>query len=271
VVPLGEGAPSSGVATSSPSPERIPFYQLPTLPDFRQWGPVETEPLRSIRRKIAYKMTTSLVAVPHVAHIDQADVTRLEHLRQKLKAKRSEAPQEHLTLLAFILKAITAGLRDFPMFNASLDPSREEIIFKKYYHLGIAADSGRGLVVPVIKDCDRKSIRELAQEIQRLAQRAREGTLEVDQLQGGTFTISNIGPLGGLAPIPAINYPEVAILGMGRVQPMAVVRRGKIVIRQMCPLSLAFDHRVADGADAARFITTLIERLADPQRLLLEM
>jgi pyruvate dehydrogenase E2 component (dihydrolipoamide acetyltransferase) len=125
-------------------------------------------------------------------------------------------------------------------------------------------------VVPVIKDCDRKSIRELAQEIQRLVKRAREGTLEVEQLQGGTFTISNIGPLGGLAPIAAINYPEAAILGMGRVQPMAVVRKGKIVIRQMCPLSLAFDHRVADGADAARFVTTLLERLADPERLLLE-
>jgi len=211
-----------------------------------------------------------MILVPHVAHMDDADVTLLEEFRQREKARRQGQPGGKLTLLAFVVKAVTAGLRATPAFNASLDPFREEIITKRYYHIGIAADTGKGLVVPVIKDTDRKSIVQIAAEIEALAGKAREGRLELDDLRGGTFTITNVGPLGGTALIPTINYPEVAILGMGRVQEKPVVRDGQIVIRRILPLTLAFDHRIADGADAARFVSEMARQLSDPNLLLLE-
>jgi pyruvate dehydrogenase E2 component (dihydrolipoamide acetyltransferase) len=248
----------------------IPFLDIEPLPDFEQWGPVEREPLRSIRRKVAHKMVTSMILVPHVAHMDEADVTLLEEFRRKERDRRKGQPGGHLTLLPFIVKAVTAGLRAAPSFNASLDPFREEIVYKKYYNIGIAVDSGRGLIVPVIKNTDRKSIMQISADIEDLAARAREAKLEVSDMRGGTFTITNVGPLGGTALIPTINYPEVAILGMGRAQPKPVVRDGEIVIRTMLPLTLAFDHRIADGADAARFVTEMIRQLSDPNLLLLE-
>ncbi|MHB8078218.1 MAG: dihydrolipoamide acetyltransferase family protein [Candidatus Krumholzibacteriia bacterium] len=248
----------------------IPLLDIEPLPDFAQWGAVEIEPLRSIRRRVARKMVTSMILVPHVAHMDEADVTLLEEFRQREKSRRAGQPGGRLTLLSFVVKAVTAGLRATPSFNASLDPFREEIIYKKYYNIGFAADTGKGLVVPVIKETDRKSIMQIAESIGTLAQKARDGKLAVDDLRGGTFTITNIGPLGGTALIPAINYPEVAILGMGRVQEKPVVRDGQIVIRRMLPLTLAFDHRIADGADAARFVTEMVRQLSDPHLLLLE-
>ena len=249
----------------------IPFLDLEPLPDFAQWGEVEIEPLRSIRRKVAHKMTTAKILVPHVAHMDEADVTELEAFRVKERQRRpSTEPGGHLTLLAFVIKAVTSGLRAAPSFNASLEPFREEIIYKKYYNIGVAADTGRGLVVPVIRDTDRKSIIRIAADIEQLVQRAREGKLDPEQMRGGTFTITNVGPLGGTALIPAINYPEVAILGMGKVQEKPVVRDGQIVIRKILPLTLAFDHRIADGADAARFVSELVRHLSDPNLRLLE-
>jgi pyruvate dehydrogenase E2 component (dihydrolipoamide acetyltransferase) len=248
----------------------IPLLDLEPLPDFSQQGPVETEQLRSIRRKVARKMVTSMVLVPHVAHMDDADVTLLEEFRKREKERRAGTPGGHLTLLAFVVKAVTAGLRAAKAFNASLDPFRELITYKKYYNIGVAVDSGKGLLVPVIKDTDRKSIIQISKEIQDLATRAREGKLEVDELRGGTFTITNVGPLGGTALIPTINYPEVAILGMGRAQQKPVVRDGEIAIRTILPLTLAFDHRIADGADAARFVTEMARQLSDPNLLLLE-
>lgn len=248
----------------------IPFLDLEPLPDFEQWGPVERQPLRSIRRKVAHKMVTSMTLVPHVAHMDEADVTLLEEFRLKERARREGQPGGHLTLLAFVIKAVTAGLRATPAFNATLDPFKEEIIYKNYYNIGIAVDTGKGLVVPVIRDTDRKSIIEISTAIENLAETAREGNIEVFDLQGGTFTITNVGPLGGTALIPAINYPEVAILGMGRVQEKPVVRKGEIVVRKMLPLTLSFDHRVADGADAARFVSEMVRELSDPNLLLLE-
>jgi pyruvate dehydrogenase E2 component (dihydrolipoamide acetyltransferase) len=248
----------------------IPFLDIDPLPDFTQWGPVERQPLRSIRRRVAHKMVTSMVLVPHVAHMDEADVTRLEELRYSERQRRQEQPGGSLNLLPFIVKAVTAGLRAAPVFNASLDPFNEEIVYKQYYNLGIAVDTGRGLVVPVVRDTDRKSIMTISAEIEDLAVRAREGKIDVNELRGGTFTITNVGPLGGTALIPTINYPEVAILGMGRVQEKPVVRDGEIVIRKMLPLTLAFDHRIADGADAARFVSELVRQLSDPNLLLLE-
>jgi len=248
----------------------IPYLDLAPLPDFAQWGPVDRQPLRSIRRKVAYKMVTSKILVPHVAHMDEADVTLLEEFRHRENDRRRGQPGAHLTLLAFVIKAVTAGLRATPAFNASLDPFKDEIIYKKYYNIGVAVDTGKGLMVPVIRDTDRKSIVAISAAIEDLAKRAREGTIDVSDLQGGTFTITNVGPLGGTALIPAVNYPEVAILGMGRVQEKPVVRDGQIVIRKMLPLTLSFDHRVADGADAARFVSEMVRELSDPNLLLLE-
>jgi len=248
----------------------IPLLDLEPLPDVSKYGEVEIEPLRSIRRKVARKMVTSMVLVPHVAHMDDADVTLLEEFRRKEKARRGGGPGGKLTLLPFVVKAVTAGLKAAPAFNASLDPFKEEIIYKHYYNLGIAADTGKGLVVPVVRNTDRKSIIQIARDIEEVAGRAREGKLEAADMQGGTFTITNVGPLGGTALIPTINYPEVAILGMGRVQEKPVVRDGEIVIRKILPLTLAFDHRIADGADAARFVGELVKQLSDPNLLLLE-
>lgn len=248
----------------------IPFLEVEPLPDFSRDGPVEVEKLRSIRRKVARKMVTSMTLIPHVAHMDEADVTELDAFRKREKERRQGAAGEHLTLLAFVMKAVAAGLKASPIFNSSLDPFKEEIIYKKYYNIGFAADTGRGLLVPVVPDVDRKSIVVLADEIAAKAVLARNGKLPVEDMQGGTFTITNIGPLGGTALLPTINYPEVAILAMGMVQEKAVVRNGEIVIRKMLPLTLAFDHRVADGADAARFVGEMVRQLSDPNLLLLE-
>jgi pyruvate dehydrogenase E2 component (dihydrolipoamide acetyltransferase) len=248
----------------------IPFLELEPLPDFSHEGPVHVEALRSIRRKVARKMVTSMTLVPHVAHMDDADVTELETFRLRERDRRQGAAGGKLTLMAFVIKAVTAGLRATPAFNASLDPFREEIIYKKYYNIGFAADTGRGLVVPVIHGTDNKSIVQISDLIADKAARARAGTLPPDEMRGGTFTITNVGPLGGTALLATINYPEVAILGMGRVQEKPVVRDGQIVIRKILPLTLAFDHRVADGADAARFVGELARQLSDPNLLLLE-
>ncbi len=248
----------------------IPFLELEPLPDFSTDGPVEIEQLRSIRRKVARKMVTSMTLIPHVAHMDDADVTELEAFRVKERERRSGGSGGRLTLMAFVIKAVTAGLRAAPAFNASLDPFKEEIIYKKYYNIGFAADTGRGLIVPVVKNTNSKSIVQISDDIFEKASLAREGKLPPDDMRGGTFTITNVGPLGGTAMLPTINYPEVAILGMGRVQEKPVVRDGEIVIRKILPLTLAFDHRIADGADAARFVGELARQLSDPNLLLLE-
>ena len=248
----------------------IPFLELEPLPDFSADGPIEVEALRSIRRKVARKMVTSMSLVPHVAHMDDADVTDLDKFRIREKERRTGGAGGKLTLLAFVIKAVTAGLKAAPSFNASLDPFREEIIYKKYYNIGFAADTGRGLVVPVVKSTDNKSIIQIADDIYEKATLAREGKLPPEDMRGGTFTITNVGPLGGTALLPTINYPEVAILGMGKVQEKPVVRNGEIVIRKILPLTLAFDHRIADGADAARFVAELVRYLSDPNLLLLE-
>ena len=280
----GDGATPTSTSTSTSTKQEaraetefaahassaIPFLDLEPLPDFSGYGEVEIEPLRSIRRKVAHKMTTTKILVPHVWHMDEADVTDLERFRRKERERRDGQPGGKLTLLAFVIKAVTAGLRAAPAFNASLDPFKEEIIYKRYYNIGIAADTGRGLIVPVIRQTDRKSIIQIAADIMAVVERARSGSVQPDDLRGGTFTITNVGPLGGTALIPAINYPEVAILGMGKVQEKPVVRDGEIVVRKMLPLTLAFDHRVADGADAARFVSELVRQLSDPNLLLLE-
>ena len=264
------GVVKAETAFAAHAASAIPFLDMDPMPDFTQWGPVDKEPLRSIRRRVAHRMTTSSVLVPHVAHMDDADVTLLEEFRANANESADREGGDRLTLLAFVVKAVTAGLKAAPIFNSSLDPFNEEIVYKKYYNVGIAVDTGRGLIVPVVRNTDCKSIKQIAADIRDVATRAREGKIEVPELQGSTFTITNVGPLGGTALIPTINYPEVAILGMGSVRPKPVVRDGEIVIRTILPLTMAFDHRVADGADAARFVAELARQLSDPNLLLVE-
>ncbi len=248
----------------------IPYLEVVRLPNFEEYGPVEREPIRSIRRKVAFHTTSSMILVPHVAHMDEIDVTELEEFRQQQNRIRAESGDVKLTLMPFMVKTIASLLKKYPVFNSSLDPHRQEIVYKKYYNIGFAADTPRGLIVPVVHDADRKSIVEIGSEIYRLATKGREGTIEVNEMRNGTFSITNVGPVGGTGMVPTINYPESAILGMGRVQEKPVVRDGEIVIRKMLPVTLSFDHRVADGVQAATFVTELVSRLSNPNLLLLE-
>ncbi|HEY9787080.1 MAG TPA: dihydrolipoamide acetyltransferase family protein [Candidatus Obscuribacterales bacterium] len=239
------------------------------LPDFSKYGPVERVPLRSIRRKIAQNMTISWTHIPHVTHFDEADITNFEAQRAKHEKSVKEAGGR-LTLTVFALKAVASALKKYPQFNASLDEKSGELVFKHYYNIGVAVATERGLIVPVIKDVDRKTIMELSIELAEIADTTRSGKIELDRLQGGTFTITNIGAIGGTSMSPMINYPEAAILGMARGKEKPVVRDGKIEIGLILPLALSFDHRIADGAEAAYFVRHVIERLEDPFTLLLE-
>jgi pyruvate dehydrogenase E2 component (dihydrolipoamide acetyltransferase) len=214
-------------------------------------------------------MVQSLFTAPHAAALDEADVTELEAFRQRVQERLQER-SGHVTILPFVMKAVVAALQQFPTLNASLDEDRQELILKRYYHVGIAVDTRRGLIVPVIRDVERKSLIALAAELRDTVQRTREGKIALDELHGGTFTLTNAGAVGGSAFIPIINYPEVAILGIGRAQPKPVVRDGQIVVRTMLPLSLSFDHRVVDGAEVIRFLTRVMRLLEDPLQLVLE-
>jgi len=244
----------------------IPFFEVEELPDFSEWGPVEVESLRSIRRKIARKLTSAMIIAPHVAHMDEVDVTGLSEFLRSEKSREGGSP---LTFMAFVIKAVASALQRFPELNASLDPHRQAIIYKKYRHIGFAADTDRGLLVPVIRDVDRLGATAVSEAVRELAGKARDGSIELGDLRGGTFSVTNIGVLGGTGLIPTINYPEVGILGMGQVREKPVVRDGEIVIRSMLPLTLSFDHRVTDGANAARFVNDVMAQLEHPIRMIL--
>jgi len=233
------------------------------------FGYVDRMPLRGVRRSIAKAMVKSKYTAPHVTTMDEADVTDLWALRSKEKVK-SEKKGIKLTILPFIMKAIIAGLVEHPYLNATLDDESEEIILKKYYNIGIAVDTPEGLMVPVVKNAKDKSIFQLAEELAQLSEKARNRTIDLADLKGGSFTITNYGAVGGLQGTPIINHPEVAILGVGKIKDTPVVRDGKIEIRKIIFLSLSFDHRVVDGAEAVRFLNTVIERLEDPNLILLE-
>jgi pyruvate dehydrogenase E2 component (dihydrolipoamide acetyltransferase) len=212
-------------------------------------------------------MTLSATLIPHVTHFDRADITDLDAIiTRNLEPARARGVT--LTLTAFLLKAAALALRAHPQFNASLDPAAGELILKRYYHLGVAVATPRGLIVPVLRDLDGKPVLEIGRELGALAQRVRDGKATLEDLRGGSFTITNIGALGGTAAIPIINYPEVAILGVSRARQEAVVRQGQIVPRLMLPITLTFDHRVADGADGARFATEIVSLLEAPERLI---
>lgn len=233
---------------------------------YDMWGFIEHIPLKGIRKTVAEHMTKSLFTAPHVTHFDKCDVTELVALRGNMK-KDFEAKGVKLTYLPFIIKAVIQGLKEYPLLNASLDESGESIIVKKYFNIGFAVDTQDGLMAPVIKRADTKSIFDIAKELQDLAQKARERKIDLMDLRGGTFTISNIGSIGGTFFTPIINYPEVAILGVAAIRKEPAVVNGKIEARDILHLGVTFDHRVADGAMAARFLNTVIERLGAPRGL----
>jgi len=236
--------------------------------DFSKWGDTEQTPLNRVRRVAAAQLHRSWVTVPHVTQHDEADITDLEQFRRE-HAAEAEARGVKLTFLPLVLKAVTKVLQEFPHFNASLDHSGENLILKRYFHLGVAVDTEHGLVVPVVRDADRKGLYELAAELQDLSTRARERKLRPEHLQGGSFSISSLGGIGGGFFTPIVNHPEVAILGVSRMQWKPVWRDDGFVPRRMLPLSLSYDHRVIDGADAARFVTRLSSLLTDLRRVLL--
>ena len=238
------------------------------LPDFSRWGNIERQPLSKVRQIIAKNMSQAWQQVAHVTQFDRADVTDLEAFRQRNKEK-TEALGAKLTPTVLALKAIITALKTFPQFNASLDAGANEIILKHYYNLGIAVDTERGLLVPVIKDVDRKDILELALELGDISQRARTSKIGLDELQGGTFTVTNLGSLGVGEFTPIVNHPEVAILGLGRAREEATVREGRIEPRLIMPLALSYDHRVIDGADGARFMRKIVDALENPELMLM--
>lgn len=230
----------------------------------------EVVPLRGVRKTISERMLKSLQTTAQVTHVDEADMTELVLLREAFKGS-AEKRGVHLTFMPFIIKALVPALREFPYVNSSLDEQAGSIVLKKYYNIGIATDTEQGLVVPVVRDVDKKDIFELAGEIEALADRARRGQLTLDEVRGGTFTITNVGAIGGLFATPIVNAPEVAILGLHKIAERPVVRDGKVQIRDTTYFSLSFDHRVVDGAYAARFTSRVIEIVQDTKKLLSEV
>lgn len=232
-------------------------------------GVEERVPLRGVRRKVAEHMVKSRDTAAQVTHVDEVDMTEIVHLREKTKAA-SEKRGVKLTYLPFIIKALIPALKQYPYLNASLDDEKKEIVLKKYYNIGIATDTEQGLVVPVLKNADHKSITQLAEEITRLSEKARTGQLTLDEIQGSTFTITNVGGIGGVFATPIINYPEVGILGVHKITERPIAKDLQIQVRHMTYLSLSFDHRVLDGAMAAHFMNVIKQYLEDPKLLLLE-
>lgn len=251
IAAAAKGGKGKGGAPAKPVAERI---------DFAQWGPILKKPLSPLREVIGRRMLESWNSVARVTQFDEADFTGLNELRKKF-GPAYEAKGAKLTLTPLILKAVAATLKKHPMFNASLDETANEIILKEYYHLGIAVDTDQGLMVPVIRDVDKKSVLDLAKELEQLAAKARDRKISLEEMKGGTFTISNQGAIGGGHFTPIVNKPEVAILGLGRGAMKPVVRGDKIEARMMTPLALSYDHRVIDGGAAARFMVDLVKSL----------
>jgi pyruvate dehydrogenase E2 component (dihydrolipoamide acetyltransferase) len=241
------------------------------LPDFTRWGEIERQPMRAVRRKTAQHVTAAWTTIPHVTQHELADVTELEELRKRY-GKKAEEEGGKLTVTAVAVKVVAAALRVFPQMNVSVDLTAEEIIVKKYVNIGIAVDTDRGLLVPVIRDADTKSIVQLSVEIAQLSEKARKGKIALDDLQGGCFSISNLGGIGGTFFTPIINAPEVGILGISRarMEPVYSKETEQFVPRLMLPLSLSYDHRAIDGADGIRFLRWVAEALEQPFLIVLQ-
>lgn len=252
-VQSGQGM-SSGPATA------------PTLPDFSKWGQVERKAMGGIKKATAEAMSRAWSLIPHVTQFDSADITELEAARKRLT---KEGPKVTMTVLA--IKAVVAALKAYPQFNSSYDAKTQEVILKKYFHIGVAVDTENGLMVPVLRDCDKKSVQELATELDALATKAKARKVTLDELQGGSFTISNLGGIGGTGFTPIVNWPEVAILGIARGKQEFTFKEGTSgVFRLQLPVSLSYDHRVIDGADGARFLRKISELLSDPLQILMQ-
>jgi pyruvate dehydrogenase E2 component (dihydrolipoamide acetyltransferase) len=252
---------TGGVAAAGPSLPAVPVV------DFAKFGPVEIKPLGRIQKISGARLQAAWINLPHVTQFEEADITALEAERARLKDKAAAAGVK-LTPLAFIIRACVLALREYPTFNASLDPGGESVVMKKYMHIGFAADTPNGLLVPVIRDADKLDVYGIARALADLSDRARKGTLKGGEMQGGCFTVSSLGGIGGTAFTPIINAPEVAILGVSRTQTRPVWKDDAFVPRQMLPLSLSYDHRLIDGALGARFAVFLSKILADPVALL---
>jgi len=240
---------------------------LPAI-DFSQFGPTDAVALSRIQKISGKNLQRNWMMIPHVTQFGQADITSLEEFRVSQKAEMAKQNVK-FTPLVFVMKAVVASLKAFPQFNASLDPSGEKLIMKKYFHVGVAVDTPDGLVVPVIRDVDKKGLVDLAKELAEVSEKARNKQLTPRDMQGGCFSISSLGGIGGTAFTPIINYPEVAILGVSKTSYQPVYEDGEFVPRLMLPLSLSYDHRVVDGADGARFMVHLANMLSDIRNLLL--
>lgn len=249
-------------------PGAVEIPALP-LPDFTKWGEVEREPMSSIRRATARRLSQAWSTIPHVAHFDKADITELEGLRKRY-ASKAEAAGGKLTVTAIILKVVASALQVFPKFNASLDMANQEVIYKKYYHIGVAVDTEHGLLVPVIRDVDRKNIIQLSVELTQISEKARSRKVALEDLEGSSFTVTNLGGIGGTNFAPIINPPDVAILGVARASREPVFKDGGFEARLILPLSLSYDHRLIDGADAARFMRWVAQAIEQPFLLSLE-
>jgi len=256
----------TAAATAQATPQAGHFRQ-PQLPDFAKWGKVERVSMRGVRRKTAEHLSEAWNTIPHVTQHDRADITELEQLRARFAPKAEEAGGK-MTVTAIALKVCAAALKVFPQFNASIDIEKEEIVYKQYINIGVAADTDRGLLVPVIRDVDKKNIVELAVELSGLSKKARDKKLTPSDMEGGTFTITNLGGIGGIGFTPIVNFPEVAILGISRsrMEPEWIQGKdgGKFEPRLILPLSLSYDHRLIDGADAARFLRWIAEAFEQP-------
>ena len=244
-------AAGGAAATAKPAPESI---------DFSKWGGITKKPMTSLRKVISRRMVENWNAIPHVTQFDDADITGLLELRKKYVAAY-EQKGARLTITSFVLKAVVDALKKHPIFNSSLDEVAEEIVYKEYYHIGIAVDTDAGLIVPVIRDVDKKSVLEISKDLEELAKKARDRKVTPDELKGGTFTISNQGGIGGAHFTPIVNKPEVAILGLGKGALKAVVKNNAVPPRTMLPIGLSYDHRVIDGGAAARFTVDLIQAI----------
>ncbi|PYV72767.1 MAG: dihydrolipoyllysine-residue acetyltransferase [Acidobacteria bacterium] len=252
---------ASAVSGTGQAPATHP--RQPALPDFIKWGKIERVSMRGVRRKTAEHMWEAWTSIPHVTQNDKADITELEQLRTRFGAKAQEAGGK-MTVTAIALKVCASALKIFPQFNASIDMEKEEIVYKQFINIGVAVDTDRGLLVPVIREVDKKNIVELAAELTLLSKKARDKKLAPADMEGGTFTITNLGGIGGTGFSPIVNYPEVAILGLSRSSMEPVWINGKFEPRQVLPLSLSYDHRLIDGADAARFLRWIAEAFEQP-------
>ncbi|MGA2694775.1 MAG: dihydrolipoyllysine-residue acetyltransferase [Terriglobales bacterium] len=245
------------------SASEVAHFAEPALPDFSKWGKIERVAMRGVRRKTAEHLREAWNTIPHVTQQDKADITELEQLRARFAPKAEEAGGK-MTVTAIALKVCASALKVFPQFNASIDMAKEEVVYKQYINIGVAVDTDRGLLVPVIRDVDKKNIVELAAELTQMSKKAKEKKLQPADMEGGTFTITNLGGIGGTGFSPIVNHPEVAILGLSRSSMEPVWMNGKFEARLVLPLSLSYDHRLIDGADAARFLRWIAEAFEQP-------